>query len=178
MVAGLDTGAASCDQQPLNPQEAARCREITRQRCIPGLRRAISFYCIHLVVPDGPDLISSDRILSRREPRVRRFPLAVLGNYTIVRARVAEEALARSALGDRGAADDCLDIQEMTRLLECSRRPVWEIQDGLQRLPDRPESVVDPLWMSQVSRPEVIHDFGLRHALKFLRREKAQRLIA
>jgi transposase len=67
-------------------------------------------------------------------------------------------------------------VREITRALKCSRRLVRQIRDGLHGPPDQPRSAADPPWMAQVSWPEIVHDLGLGHPLKFLWEEKAQNL--
>ena len=67
-------------------------------------------------------------------------------------------------------------VREITRALQCSRRLVRQIRDGLRGSPDQPKSVADPLWMAQINWPELIHELGLGHPLKFLWEEKAQAL--
>ncbi len=67
-------------------------------------------------------------------------------------------------------------VREITRALRCSRRLVRQIRDGLHGPPDQPRSAADPPWMAQVSWPEIVHDLGLGHPLKFLWEEKAQSL--
>ena len=67
-------------------------------------------------------------------------------------------------------------VREITRALQCSRRLVRQIRDGLRGSPDQPKSVADPLWMAQINWPEFIHELGLGHPLKFLWEEKAQAL--
>jgi transcriptional regulator with XRE-family HTH domain len=67
-------------------------------------------------------------------------------------------------------------LREIARALGCSRRTVREVRDGERVSPDAPKSVSDPLWMSQLDWPTIIHDLGLGHPLKFLWEEKAQHL--
>jgi Helix-turn-helix domain len=67
-------------------------------------------------------------------------------------------------------------LREIARALGCSRRTVREVCDGERRSPDAPKSIGDPLWMSQLDWPTIIHDLGLGHPLKFLWEEKAQSL--
>jgi transposase len=67
-------------------------------------------------------------------------------------------------------------LREIARALGCSRRTVREVRDGERRSPDAPKSIGDPLWMSQLDWPTIIHDLGLGHPLKFLWEEKAQSL--
>jgi hypothetical protein len=67
-------------------------------------------------------------------------------------------------------------VREITRALSCSRRLVRQIRDGLRDSPDQPREVADPLWMAQVDWPQIIHELGLGHPLKFLWEEKAQSL--
>lgn len=68
-------------------------------------------------------------------------------------------------------------LREIARALGCSRRTVREVRDGERRSPDAPKALPDPLWMSQVQWPSIIHELGLGHPLKFLWEEKAQHLI-
>ena len=67
-------------------------------------------------------------------------------------------------------------LREIARALGCSRRTVREVRDGERRSPDTPKSPADPLWMSQIDWPTLIHDLGLGHPLKFLWEERAQHL--
>lgn len=59
-------------------------------------------------------------------------------------------------------------VREITRALKCSRRLVRQIRDGLHGPPDQPRSTADPPWMAQINWPEIVHDLGLGHPLKFL----------
>jgi hypothetical protein len=52
-------------------------------------------------------------------------------------------------------------LREIARALQCSRKTVREVRDGLRLSPDIPKSVADPLWMLQVDWAMVIHDLGL-----------------
>lgn len=65
-------------------------------------------------------------------------------------------------------------LREIARALGCSRRTVREVRDGLRAAPGR--SAGDPLWMSQVEWPAVLHELGLGHPLKFIWEERAQSL--
>lgn len=65
-------------------------------------------------------------------------------------------------------------LREIARALGCSRRTVREVRDGLRVAPGR--TVGDPLWMSQVEWPAVLHELGLGHPLKFIWEERAQSL--
>ncbi|HEY1755028.1 MAG TPA: IS21 family transposase [Bryobacteraceae bacterium] len=67
-------------------------------------------------------------------------------------------------------------VREIMRALKCSRRLVRQIRDGLHGPPDQPRSTADPPWMAQINWPEIVHDLGLGHPLKFLWEEKAQSL--
>jgi len=67
-------------------------------------------------------------------------------------------------------------VREIARALKCSRRTVREIRDRQRSSPDQPKTAAEPLWMSQVDWPQIIHDLGLGHPLKFLWEEKAQSL--
>ena len=67
-------------------------------------------------------------------------------------------------------------LREIAHALGCSRRTVREVRDGERRSPDVAKGGTDPLWMSQLEWPSIIHDLGLGHPLKFLWEEKAQGL--
>jgi len=67
-------------------------------------------------------------------------------------------------------------LREIARALGCSRRTVREVRDGERLSPDAPKALSDPLWMSQLDWPTIIHDLGLGHPLKFLWEERAQHL--
>jgi transposase len=67
-------------------------------------------------------------------------------------------------------------VREIARALKCSRRTVREIRDRQRGSPDRPKAAVDPPWMMQIDWPQIIHDLGLGHPLKFLWEEKARAL--
>ncbi len=69
-------------------------------------------------------------------------------------------------------------VREIARALGCSRRLIREIRAGLKGSPDAPRALADPLWMSQLDWPAIIHDLGLGHPLKFLWEEKAQQLTS
>jgi transposase len=65
-------------------------------------------------------------------------------------------------------------VREIARALGCSRRTVREVRDGLRSAPGR--TAGDPLWMSQLDWPAVVHELGLGHPLKFIWEERAQSL--
>jgi len=65
-------------------------------------------------------------------------------------------------------------LREIARALGCSRRTVREVRDGLRTAPGRTSA--EPLWMSQVEWPAVLHELGLGHPLKFIWEERAQAL--
>jgi transcriptional regulator with XRE-family HTH domain len=67
-------------------------------------------------------------------------------------------------------------LREIARALGCSRRTVREVRHGERSSPDAARPSVDPLWMSQLDWPAIVHDLGLGHPLKFLWEEKAQQL--
>jgi hypothetical protein len=67
-------------------------------------------------------------------------------------------------------------LREIARALGCSRRLVREIRDGLKNSPATSKPLSDPLWMSQLDWPPIIHELGLGHPLKFIWEEKAQSL--
>jgi hypothetical protein len=50
------------------------------------------------------------------------------------------------------------------------------MRDDQRSSPEQRKVVPDPLWMTQVDWPGIIHDLGLGHPLKFLWEEKAQEL--
>ena len=65
-------------------------------------------------------------------------------------------------------------VREIARALGCSRRTVREVRDGLRTAPGR--ATGEPLWMTQVDWPAVLHEVGLGHPLKFIWEERAQPL--
>jgi len=67
-------------------------------------------------------------------------------------------------------------VREIARALGCSRRLIREIRSGLKDSPAKCKPASDPLWMSQLDWPAIIHDLGLGHPLKFLWEERAQQL--
>jgi transcriptional regulator with XRE-family HTH domain len=67
-------------------------------------------------------------------------------------------------------------LREIARALGCSRRTVREVRDGEHRSPNALNPSGDPLWMTQLDWPAIVHDLGLGHPLKFLWEEKAQQL--
>lgn len=58
-------------------------------------------------------------------------------------------------------------VREIASALSCSRRLVREIRDGT-RVTHAIAASPDPLWMSQLDWPLIIHDLGLGHPLKFI----------
>ena len=66
-------------------------------------------------------------------------------------------------------------VREIASALSCSRRLVREIRDGV-RPTHQLALAADPLWMSQLEWPVIIHDLGLGHPLKFIWQEQAQSL--
>ncbi|MBK7251255.1 MAG: helix-turn-helix domain-containing protein [Gammaproteobacteria bacterium] len=71
---------------------------------------------------------------------------------------------------------DGRSLREIARALNCSRKTVREVRDGLRLSPAMPQAVADPLWMSQVDWSAVVHELGLGHPLKFIWEERAQSL--
>jgi hypothetical protein len=69
-------------------------------------------------------------------------------------------------------------LREIARALNCSRRTVREVRDGMRASPDEPKVSADPLWMAQLEWPQIIHDLGLGHPLKFLWEERARDLTS
>jgi len=70
---------------------------------------------------------------------------------------------------------DGRSVREIASALSCSRRLVREIRDGVRVTHETPQSA-DPLWMSQLEWPVIIHDLGLGFPLKFIWDEKAKSL--
>ncbi|MGH8338429.1 MAG: IS21 family transposase, partial [Gammaproteobacteria bacterium] len=66
-------------------------------------------------------------------------------------------------------------VREIASALSCSRRLVREIRDGV-RVTHETALAADPLWMSQLEWPVIIHDLGLGFPLKFIWEEKAKSL--
>lgn len=69
-------------------------------------------------------------------------------------------------------------VREIARALKCSRRTVREVRDGMRASPDQPKPNRDPLWMSQLDWPQIVHELGLGHPLKFIWEERAQTLTS
>lgn len=69
-------------------------------------------------------------------------------------------------------------LREIARALKCSRRTVREVRDGLRGSPELSKVSTAPLWMSQVDWPQIVHDLGLGHPLKFLWEERARDLTS
>ena len=69
-------------------------------------------------------------------------------------------------------------LREIARALKCSRRTVREVRDGMRASPDQPKPSTDPLWMSQLDWPQIVHELGLGHPLKFIWEERAQTLTS
>jgi transposase len=65
-------------------------------------------------------------------------------------------------------------LREIARALKCSRKTVREVRDGLRLSPAARKATADPLWMSQIEWPAVLHDLALGHPLKFIWEERAQ----
>jgi hypothetical protein len=70
---------------------------------------------------------------------------------------------------------DGRSVREIASALSCSRRLVREIRDGVRVTHETPQAA-DPLWMSQLEWPVIIHDLGLGFPLKFIWDEKAKTL--
>jgi transposase len=71
---------------------------------------------------------------------------------------------------------DGRSLREIAAALGCSRRLVRQIRDG-ERLTHETAATPDPLWMSQLDWPVIIHELGLGHLMKFIWEERAQALI-
>jgi hypothetical protein len=66
-------------------------------------------------------------------------------------------------------------VREIANALKCSRRLVREIRDG-QRATHKTAPTPDPLWMSQLEWPTILHEHGLGFPLKFIWDERAKTL--
>jgi hypothetical protein len=71
---------------------------------------------------------------------------------------------------------DGRSLREIATALGCSRRLVRQIRDG-ERLTHETAVSPDPLWMSQLEWPVIIHELGLGHPMKFIWEERAKALI-
>ena len=71
---------------------------------------------------------------------------------------------------------DGRSLREIATALGCSRRLVRQIRDG-ERLTHETAASPDPLWMSQLEWPVIIHELGLGHPMKFIWEERAKALI-
>jgi hypothetical protein len=71
---------------------------------------------------------------------------------------------------------DGRSLREIATALGCSRRLVRQIRDG-ERQTHETAATPDPLWMSQLEWPVIIHELGLGHPMKFIWEERAQALI-
>jgi Homeodomain-like domain len=71
---------------------------------------------------------------------------------------------------------DGRSLREIATALGCSRRLVRQIRDG-ERLTHETAASADPLWMSQLEWPVIIHELGLGHPMKFIWEERAKALI-
>ena len=70
---------------------------------------------------------------------------------------------------------DGRSLREIATALGCSRRLVRQIRDG-ERLTHETATSPDPLWMSQLEWPVIIHELGLGHPMKFIWEERAKAL--
>ena len=71
---------------------------------------------------------------------------------------------------------DGRSLREIATALGCSRRLVRQIRDG-ERLTHETAASPDPLWMSQLEWPVIIHELGLGFSMKFIWEERAKALI-
>ena len=62
---------------------------------------------------------------------------------------------------------DGRSLREIATALGCSRRLVRQIRDG-ERLTHETAASPDPLWMSQLEWPVIIHELGLGFPMKFI----------
>ncbi len=72
---------------------------------------------------------------------------------------------------------DGRSLREIATALGCSRRLVRQIRDG-ERLTHETAASPDPLWMSQLEWPVIIHELGLGFPMKFIWDERAKELIS
>jgi Mu transposase-like protein len=72
---------------------------------------------------------------------------------------------------------DGRSLREIATALGCSRRLVRQIRDG-ERLTHETAASPDPLWMSQLEWPVIIHELGLGHPMKFVWEERAKELVS
>ncbi len=120
--------------------------------------------------------ISSYWTHPRRQPTECGLPVPLVPRTRTGGRDVAEEAHGGPVQRDRAAAGRWAGRAGDHPALKCSRRLVRQIRDGVHAPPDQPRSGAEPLWMAQVDWPQIIHDLGLGHSLKFLWEEKAQAL--
>jgi Homeodomain-like domain len=71
---------------------------------------------------------------------------------------------------------DGRSVREIAAALNCSRRLVRQIRDG-ERQTHETAASPDPLWMSQLEWPVIIHELGLGFAMKDIWEERAKALI-
>ena len=68
-------------------------------------------------------------------------------------------------------------VREIARVLKISRNTVRAVRSGELGSPDQARALPDPLWMSAVEWPAVIHDLSQGHPLKFIWEERAKSAI-
>jgi transposase len=68
-------------------------------------------------------------------------------------------------------------VREIARTLKISRNTVRAVRDSEIRDPSAPRALLDPLWMSQIDWPSVVHDLAQGHPLKFIWEERAKSVI-
>jgi hypothetical protein len=71
---------------------------------------------------------------------------------------------------------DGRSLREIAGALGCSRRLVRQIRDG-ERVTHETAASPDPLWMSQLEWPVIIHELGLGFSMKDIWDERAKDLI-
>ncbi len=121
------------------------------------------------------DVLDGDPRRSRRRrlsgplpcPWATRHGKGEMGNRSVTAERFEE--IARRLRDGRSK-------REIARALNCSRKTVREVRDGLRVSPAIPPAVADPLWMSQVDWSMVVHELGLGHPIQFIWEERAQSL--
>ena len=118
-------------------------------------------------------VMTSQRRTSARLPR---------NQYRRGTSRTGESWMARRTLTvDRHVEikrrlADGRGVREIAAALNCSRRLVRQIRDG-ERQTHETAARPDPLWMSQLEWPVIIHELGLGFAMKDIWEERAKALI-
>jgi len=174
---GPPAGAAFRARQPAIPHAAAapgaerRCqprRKIFRgnPHPTPAPDRGADALCgaRHSVHTPSRGLRSAHRAIRYRRAFFSRGRWMARRQLTVQRHEEIKRRLAEGR-----------SVREIASALKCSRRLVREIRDG-QRDTHKTAPAPDPLWMSQLEWPAILHDHGLGFPLKFLWDERAKTL--